>query len=52
MVEYVNVFFKDKAENTEYLNELLKRCKDNGVKNHLIMCDGEEIWEILMLMQG
>ncbi|MGN7783054.1 sugar phosphate isomerase/epimerase family protein [Niabella sp. 22666] len=41
VVEYVNVFFKDKAENTEYLNELLKRCKDNGVKNHLIMCDGE-----------
>ncbi|WP_211316470.1 sugar phosphate isomerase/epimerase family protein [Niabella yanshanensis] len=41
VVEYVNVFFKDKAENTQYLNELLKRCKDNGVKNHLIMCDGE-----------
>lgn len=41
VVEYVNTFFKDKAENTQYLNELLKRCKDNGVKNHLIMCDGE-----------
>lgn len=41
VVEYVNVFFKDKAEDTAYLNELLKRCKDNGVKNHLIMCDGE-----------
>lgn len=41
VVEYVNVFFKDKAESTQYLNELLKRCKDNGVKNHLIMCDGE-----------
>ena len=24
-----------------YLNELLQRCKDHGVKNHLIMCDGE-----------
>ncbi|GAB3421378.1 sugar phosphate isomerase/epimerase family protein [Niabella aquatica] len=41
IVEYVNSFFKDKAEDTKYLNELLKRCKDNGVKNHLIMCDGE-----------
>ncbi|MFT4033274.1 MAG: sugar phosphate isomerase/epimerase family protein [Siphonobacter sp.] len=40
-VEYVNQFFKDKAEDTAYLKELLQRCKDNGVKNHLIMCDGE-----------
>lgn len=41
VVEYVNQFFKDKAKDTTYLNELLKRCKDNGVTNHLIMCDGE-----------
>jgi len=41
VVEYVNQFFKDKATDTNYLNELLKRCKDNGIKNHLIMCDGE-----------
>src|SRR5215211_1290552 len=40
-VEYVNQFFKDKAKDTNYLNDLLKRCNDNGVKNHLIMCDGE-----------
>ena len=40
-VEYVNAFFKDKAKDTKYLNELLMRCNDNGVKNHLIMCDGE-----------
>ena len=40
-VEYVNQFFKDKAEDKTYLSELLQRCKDNGVKNHLIMCDGE-----------
>jgi sugar phosphate isomerase/epimerase len=40
-VEYVNQFFKDKATDSSYLNELLKRCNDNGVKNHLIMCDGE-----------
>jgi sugar phosphate isomerase/epimerase len=41
VVEYVNQFFKDKAKDTNYLNEILKRCKDNGVRNHLIMCDGE-----------
>jgi sugar phosphate isomerase/epimerase len=41
VVEYVNQFFKDKAKDEKYLNELLKRSKDNGVTNHLIMCDGE-----------
>lgn len=41
VVEYVNQFFKDKAEDSAYLSQLLQRCKDNGVKNHLIMCDGE-----------
>jgi sugar phosphate isomerase/epimerase len=41
VVEYVNQFFKDKAEDTAYLNQLLQRCKDNCVKNHLIMIDGE-----------
>ena len=41
VVEYVNQFFKDKAKDTTYLSELLKRCSDNGVKNHLIMIDGE-----------
>ncbi len=41
IVEYVNQFFKDKARDTTYLNELLKRCKDNDIKNHLIMIDGE-----------
>ncbi|MFL5789658.1 MAG: sugar phosphate isomerase/epimerase family protein [Flavisolibacter sp.] len=40
-VEYVNQFFMDKAEDTSYLNELLKRCGDNGVTNHMIMCDNE-----------
>src|SRR5688572_13266437 len=39
-VEYVNQFFKDKAKDQSYLSELLKRCKDNGIKNHLIMIDG------------
>lgn len=41
IVEYVNQFFKDKAEDKTYLNELLQRCKDNGVRNNLIMIDGE-----------
>ena len=47
-VEYVNGFFggtkinfKEAAKNTAYLNELLKRSKDAGVVNHLIMVDDE-----------
>jgi sugar phosphate isomerase/epimerase len=40
-VEYVNQFFKDKAKDKAYLKDLLSRAKDNGVKNHLIMIDGE-----------
>ena len=47
-VEYVNGFFggkkmnfKEAAKNQNYLNELLKRSKDAGVFNHLIMVDDE-----------
>jgi len=40
-VEYVNSFFKDKAEDEGYLRELKQRADDNGVKSLLIMCDGE-----------
>jgi sugar phosphate isomerase/epimerase len=40
-VEFVNQFFKDKAEDAKYLNELNKRCSDNEVKSVLIMIDGE-----------
>jgi L-ribulose-5-phosphate 3-epimerase len=40
-VEYVNQFFKDKAEDTTYLADMKKRAKDNGVESVLIMCDGE-----------
>lgn len=40
-VEYVNAFFKDKAEDTAYLTEMNKRANDNGVKNLLIMIDRE-----------
>lgn len=40
-VEYVNQFFKDKAQDLSYLKEMKKRAKDNGVKSVLIMVDGE-----------
>lgn len=40
-VEYVNQFFKDKANDTRYLSELKSRCNDLGVRSLLIMCDGE-----------
>lgn len=40
-VEYVNIFFKDRARDEAYLTELKKRCSDHGIENVLIMCDGE-----------
>lgn len=40
-LEYVNQFFKDKANDTTYLNEMKKRASDEGVKSLLIMIDGE-----------
>jgi len=40
-VEYVNQFFKDKAKNRSYLQELKQRTRDLGVKNVLIMIDEE-----------
>jgi sugar phosphate isomerase/epimerase len=47
-VEYVNGFFggkkmnfKEAAKDTVYLNELLKRSRDAGVFNHLLMVDDE-----------
>ena len=40
-VEYVNSFFKGKAEDQGYLRELRQRADDYGVKSLLIMCDGE-----------
>ncbi len=48
IVEYVNGFFggkkmnfKEAGKSSTYLNELLKRSKDAGVINHLIMVDEE-----------
>ncbi len=40
-VEYVNQFFKDKAKDQKYLAEMKKRASDLGVRNVLIMIDGE-----------
>lgn len=40
-VEYVNQFFKDKAEDSAYLAEMKKRAAGEGVKSLLIMIDGE-----------
>jgi len=40
-LEYVNQFFKDKAEDKTYLAELKKRVTDLEMENVLIMIDGE-----------
>lgn len=40
-IEYVNQFFKDKAQDKAYLSELKARGEDLGVKTLLIMIDGE-----------
>jgi sugar phosphate isomerase/epimerase len=40
-VEYVNQFFKDRAQDRDYLGQLAQRCSDHGVTSLLIMCDGE-----------
>lgn len=40
-VEYVNQFFKDKAEDQAYLSQLKQVCDDLGVVSNLIMIDGE-----------
>jgi len=40
-VEYVNSFFKEKAQDQAYLTDLMTRCDDHGVRSLIIMCDGE-----------
>jgi len=40
-IEYVNQFFRDKATDAAYLAEMNQRAADAGVKNLLIMVDGE-----------
>jgi len=40
-VEYVSVFFRDKARDEAYLGEMKRRCDDLGVRSLLIMVDHE-----------
>src|SRR5688572_7952420 len=40
-IEFVNQFFMDKAKDQAYLRDLKNRCAAEGVRNVLIMCDGE-----------
>ena len=40
-LEYVNQFFKDKAKDTTYLADVKSRAAGEGLKNVLIMIDGE-----------
>lgn len=40
-VEYVNSFFKDKAKDKSYLQDLKSRTKNEGIRNVLIMIDRE-----------
>ena len=40
-IEYVNSFFKDKARDEAYLDDLKKRATQHRVKSLLIMVDGE-----------
>jgi len=40
-IEYVNQFFKDKANDLNYLKQMKQRAADNGVKSLLIMVDRE-----------
>tara|TARA_Y100001934_G_C12282065_1_gene740426 strand:- start:218 stop:1138 length:921 start_codon:yes stop_codon:yes gene_type:complete len=40
-IEYVNQFFKDKANDKAYLGQLKSRAADHGVESLLIMVDGE-----------
>lgn len=40
-VEYVNVFFMDRARDRDYLGQMRSRAEDAGVRSLLIMCDRE-----------
>jgi sugar phosphate isomerase/epimerase len=40
-VEWVNLFFFDRAEDRDYLNQMKSRAEGEGVRSLLIMCDAE-----------
>ena len=40
-IEYVSIFYKDKAQNQAFLNEMKDRADSEGIKSLLIMVDAE-----------
>jgi hypothetical protein len=44
-VEFVNQFFKDKADDSNYLKELKTHANDVGVDCVLIMIDAGRVWK-------
>jgi sugar phosphate isomerase/epimerase len=46
IVEYVSMFFADKAKDASFFKELKMRTNDLGVANHLIMVDDENIADL------
>ncbi|MCJ7468186.1 MAG: sugar phosphate isomerase/epimerase [Maribacter sp.] len=46
IVEYVSMFFADKANDPAFFKELKMRTDDLGVSNHLIMVDDENIADV------
>jgi len=46
IVEYVAMFFNGKETDTAWLNDLKQRTTDLGIKNNLIMVDGENIADL------
>ncbi len=46
IVEYVSMFFADKARDASFFKELKLRTDDLGVRNHLIMVDDENIADL------
>ena len=45
-VEYVSMFFNGKHKDPAYIADLKKRAADAGVKNNLIMVDGENLSDL------
>jgi len=46
VLEYVSMFFNNKHTDSAYLKDLKQRSDDLGMKNHLIMVDGENIADL------
>ncbi|MEJ0103984.1 MAG: TIM barrel protein [Bacteroidota bacterium] len=46
VVEYVAMFFNNKHTDSAYLAELKKRTDDEGIKNNLIMVDGQNLSDL------